>query len=719
MRADYLTYQRATKASLIGAATQGVMAVALLIYGLKAQDHAAITVVWFMGLGLMVWVALAIVYDQHRRERIENMEAENLGPAGASSVFEAGGGDFKVAAKRLASMYRVFLPVLSLVFGAALVAVGVWRYRAGHDLLEPLPFIEPSQRGWALGLGVAVAAVGFTFARYVSGMAKQTAWANLRAGAGQVVGAALFGLAMLIGHFIDAYGPDAVLRYSQVVFPAVMIVLGGEVFLNFVLDIYRPRKAGEVRRPAFDSRLLSFVAAPDRIAQSVSEAINYQFGYNVSSTWLYQLLARSVTLLVILAMGVAWMLSSAVVVQPHQRALVLRFGEYKREIGPGLHWKLPWPIESVEVPVSFVRNAKGEVVEAGRTVTGVRTVQLAKLPPGSGSTDPILWTTRHSTIEVYFIVQPSPVDMSQRTSGGGGGGGTDAAWLSDLALIAAELPMQYAVRDLHAFELLGDPKQRDEIITLAAKREALRLIKQYNVDQLLGPERVLIAPRLRANIQAALDRLNRQPDGSVLGSGVEVISVGLQGLHPGQEAAAYFEKVVQARQQAEARRDAALMDAHQMLVQAAGTRSGDGAEGEGSTVVDRLLAAMGERERVADDQSLNAADRAARLAATRAEIRDLLEQCGGNVASILAEARAARWVTHMGELAKLREYEGKLASFTANEGLFRAQAFFDAMRASLADARIIVTEDRLRLEGDVDMIEKDTGGRVFTEETEF
>jgi len=147
-----------------------------------------------------------------------------------------------------------------------------------------------------------------------------------------------------------------------------MVVLGFEVFLNFVLDVYRPRKAGELPRPALDSRILGFAAAPDRVAASISEAINYQFGYNVTSSWLYQLLARWVLALVVFGGLVLWLMSSFAVIQPHQSGIVLRFGNYQRTIGPGLHVKAPWPIDTVEVPVYVrIEGEKGKEVGPRRT----------------------------------------------------------------------------------------------------------------------------------------------------------------------------------------------------------------------------------------------------------------------------------------------------------------------------------------------------------------
>ena len=67
----------------------------------------------------------------------------------------------------------------------------------------------------------------------------------------------------------------------------------------------------EVPRPAMDSRLLSFVAAPDRLAQSIGDALNYQFGFNVTESWFYQLVSRWLASLALVGALVVWLMAQA------------------------------------------------------------------------------------------------------------------------------------------------------------------------------------------------------------------------------------------------------------------------------------------------------------------------------------------------------------------------------------------------------------------------
>jgi membrane protease subunit HflK len=46
---------------------------------------------------------------------------------------------------------------------------------------------------------------------------------------------------------------------------------------------------------------------------------------------------------------IGWLLSGFYTVDARQQALVLRFGAYQETTGAGLHWRLPYPLETVEV----------------------------------------------------------------------------------------------------------------------------------------------------------------------------------------------------------------------------------------------------------------------------------------------------------------------------------------------------------------------------------
>jgi regulator of protease activity HflC (stomatin/prohibitin superfamily) len=660
MKADYLTYRRGTSVSILGFSIQTVLALVLLIYSQYAQDPTAFTAALYAGIGLAVWVVLAVMFDLHRRERLEAMEIEAIGSGETGSAFSGGDEELRVAARRLASMQRFFLPSVSVVIAVGLIAAGWWRLEVGRRLLAAEDALDPRYPGWAISIGIGVAFVGFVFAGFVSGMAKQRVWGALRAGAAWIVGVALFGFAMAVSQFVlYAAREEVLLRYLPVVVSVVMIGLGVEIIISFVLNLYRPRRPGEDQRPAFDSRFLGFLAAPDKIAESIGEAVNYQFGVDVTGSWFYQLLSRWIVLLIGLGALTAWLMTALVVVEPDQRALLLTLGQPAEEVlEPGLHMKWPWPISTIEIPV-YEKSGSQEPIY---TATGVRVIQIGTSPPDSG-TGPILWTQQHATNEDYLIVQPPHGESREERESS-----APAA-----ALIAVEVPLQFSIGDVLAYERLGTPGMRDDLLRAVGRRVVTQYLAQLPLDDILGARRSELAVELRDRLEAEYGKLN-----GGAGAGIEILFVGVEGVHPPQEVAAKFESVVQSQQL----RAAAIEDAERVKIE----------------TLTRAAGSVPAAERVAGmldelDGLKEAGGAEKEVAALRLAIQRELVRSGGEMGKLLIEASAQRWTRHLDERGRAALYVGQVESYRAAPAVYRAKKYLEALSSAMADARVYIVPD--------------------------
>ncbi|MEX2218226.1 MAG: SPFH domain-containing protein [Phycisphaerales bacterium] len=697
MKADYLSYQHATHRSLLGLAIQIGLGLILLVYSVYARDHAAQTAAYFMLLGAPIWLTLALVFDQHRRERIEAVEAEAFAASdfAAASVFERQADDLRVAHKRLRSMHRFLVPAMSLLVAALLISVGIWRLRGGRAVWDT--FAATPHRGWAIALGLGAAFVGFLFARYMSGMAKQKAWENLRAGAAYAAGTALLGLALAVGHLVHALGPDIILRVLLVAFPVVLVALGAEFIIWFLLDLYRPRKPGEFPRPAFESRALGFLAAPDKIAESIGEAINYQFGYDVTDSWVYRLLARSVfRILIPVALIVLWGMTALAVVRPHERAMVLRFGKLDREIAPGLHLKWPWPIEWLEVPQYPVKGIDGRFTYGTPTATGLRTLDVGT--SGAHADKPILWTNEHAQ-EVYFIVQPGDASAEAPLGMVAPGAARPARSGIGVAVVAAEVPLHYTVEDVSLYEELAPPEMRDDLLRAVAQRAVMQRLSSMTAGEVLSVRRTQVQGELRRAVEQEFAALNPDPvTRRARGAGVKVLFVGVDGVHPPRETASMFEKVVEARHKYQTKLKRQEGEAVRTLTGAAGS-------------VELAHTITGELDKLEDMRKSRTTPDA--LKEQELRIVTLIQQAGGRAASLIQEASAERWTRHMAERTRLADYQGHQASYKAAPGVFRASMYLDAMRSALSESRVFITDGKTRLDLKFDFQDKDVASDII------
>lgn len=662
MQSDQLSYKRATVVSLIGLGIQSLLTLVLLLYSLIASDSAAMTGALYLLLGLPVWFALSLVFHQHRLAAIESTEEEMLRTSSAAqaSVFQEAGGDLRVAGRKLEWMHRYLLPAVSLLVGGALLVVGWMRYSTGVEIMRNPDAALPGLTGWAMTIGLCTAAIGFIFARFVAGMAKQEVWSNLRAGASWAVGAAVVGLLIAVAHGVSFAASDALLQRLPVIIPIIMGILGIEIFLNFVLSVYRPRKPGEYPRPAFDSRVLGFLAAPDRIAESISEAVNYQFGLDVSSTWFYQLFSRSLAFLLLVGGLVIWGLTAVAVVSPDEKAIVLRTGKLQRVLNSSVEPKLPWPFERVErYPAQHISE-----------------LQLGAPPHTHDHDDaPILWTEDHGVEEHFMLVKSSREGSSSSVA-------TD-----DFALVSAEIPLQYIVDDLETYIWLAadsddpnDPdKHRRELLQAVAVRVVTETLATKTIDAVLGADRDAINAELHDRIETRFAELNIDPEtGEPRGAGVNIVFVGIVGAHPpfGQQVGESFEYVVNADQ----RREATIEQARAQAIRTLASVAGD------VELARNIITELNALERLS---SSGASDE--QVTEQRLAIEDLIYEAGGEAAGLLLKARADRWVRHMDVRGRATRQTGRLAMYNAAPEVYLAGLYLDALREAVRPSRLYIT----------------------------
>jgi len=705
VRGDYQTYRRASLICVVGLIIQTFVALLLLIYSTYAGDHAARSASILFGSGVIVWAILLFVFDQHRRERIESMEAEQYASSGgvSASAFSDASDDMRVAARRLIFIQKWIVPASGLVFAIINILAGLSRLKSWSAYSSSETFTYNTNiLGATLAIGLAIGVVGFIFARFVSGMGKVPIWASLRAGAAQSVAISMVGVLLAVAAFMElSLGQMGLKSLTPVIVPIGMIVLGSEVILNLILDIYRPRKPGEDPRPAFDSRLLGLLAAPDRIAANIGEAVNYQFGVDVTGTWFYQLLSKLVLWLVGMGVLIAWLMTTLVVVEPHERGLILTNGRVsaplmsfgdrgESDIGPGLHVKLPWPFATYETPKSLTRSA-GKQTEI-RTTTGVRVLELASNKPDEGKDDPIIWTESHASREKLNIVQPSRGTDDEDFAAGG-----NQYSQANLSLIAIEVPMHFVVRDVKLFDQFAGPGQREDLLQIIGRRVVTQFLGEWSIDQILRHNQTTMLKDLRVRLDEAFASLNEGQ-----GPGIEILFVGLQGAHPPLKVAPSFERVIAARQNRESMIEEASRVEIQTLTEIAG--SVELAE----QIVDQLHELDIQRRENAD-QSL--------VAQTELDVQRLLETAGGEAGEKLLNAGAQRWTRHMSERGQAVLLEGQLQAYTASPMLYRSQNYFDALLDAIYDARVYLTPaDLSSLHIRMDLMDQEAGTDVFDPE---
>jgi membrane protease subunit HflK len=489
---------------------------------------------WLILSVAFIWFVLCLQFYQRSLAEQEKLDAiQSVRDEGTSKIFQAKSEQatlFAAAQNRLVVFEKWFIPIFSALIAAYQTGIGLYLLKASRAVIENEPK-QPLLCGICM---TAIAFISFLISRYATGMSGQPEWKPLRAGGSSLLGVAVlcFALAVILAlaHLFNFLAPINIIAK---VIPVLLIVLGVETALNLILDIYRPRLKGRYSRSAFDSRLLGVINEPGGILRSAADAIDYQFGFKVSQTWFYKLLEQAIVPLVLFGVITLYLFSCVVVVEPEEQAIIEHFGNPLegtgniRLVGPGLAFKWPWPID-----IAYKYPTK--------RITEISIGFVPKIDPKTGEVErkPLLWGEQHYEKEYHLLV-------ASKQSGTGPLVGT-----VPVSLVIAAVPVQYRIKDLYSF--IYNHNEPEKLLESICYRELTKFAASAKIetdDQSNSESSLLGAGRAEAG-RALTKRIQQAADGQ--GLGVEIMFVGLQGIHPPPEVAADYQKVIGALQKKQA-----------------------------------------------------------------------------------------------------------------------------------------------------------------------
>ncbi|MBP7936402.1 MAG: hypothetical protein KA354_17315 [Phycisphaerae bacterium] len=626
---------RARSVALIGMIFQIVLAAFYTILAVWSQSQAMWALTLLTSLGIVIWLTLLLVYHQRVAVQEEALETDQLRRQQASgqvgeAIFDVTSEEMLLARRRLRWMYRWLVPAAALVIIVALVGAGLLGWSWG--LFKPISATtwkdvqHSNVLMWFLG---GAAFLSFLLSRYAVGMAKYLEWQMLRAGASYLMGVTLasVALAATLGaiHFVQNPYPEHVLAYAL---RFLMLVLAAEFALNLLLDFYRPRSPDEVPRPSFDSRLLGLFTEPGGIARSIADAINYQFGFEVSSTWFYKLLERSAVPLAGFAVLSLVLASSLVFVSADEVVVVERFGRrLPGDLEPGLHFKLPWPVDrAYSVGIHGVHEL----------IVGVKQQEDPNVQDNL-----ILWTNQHAQEAHLKVLVATPKLAGFMTAPGGdadrkpaspdasaneSSAMSEASEAVSVSMLRVAMTIQYEIKE--AYQWITTYRDPEAALKALAHREITHYFANVDVIGVLGTQRGPIEKALWESMQKTADESNL---------GIRIVFLGLQGVHPPEDTAATFQEVIGAEQKKNATIRTAWADYNKRLSQVAG----DVGRAE------QLAKAIEKMNRLDSDPDATPADR--ETAQDQVQLLFFgsepkrIRPVGGSAQSRIAQARSERW----------------------------------------------------------------------------
>ncbi|MBL7225190.1 MAG: FtsH protease activity modulator HflK [Desulfobacteraceae bacterium] len=184
-----------------------------------------------------------------------------------------------------------------------------------------------------------------------------------------------------------------------------------------------------------------------------------------------------------------WLLSGIYVVQSDEQGVVRRFGRVVREaISPGIHYRLPWPIENIDKPRT-------------RKIRGVSIGYLEqKGKKGEGPDSAII----------------------QRLTG-------------NINIIELRIMLQYLIKD--APNYLFSAEKPDDLVKAAAEAAITQIVGGMSVDEVLTIGKLKIHNQMQKIVQEILD---------TYGCGIKILTADLQEIQPPKVVIKSFKDVINA-----------------------------------------------------------------------------------------------------------------------------------------------------------------------------
>ncbi|MFA7485535.1 MAG: SPFH domain-containing protein, partial [Phycisphaerae bacterium] len=355
-----------------------------------------------------------------------------------------------------------------------------------------------------------------------------------------------------------------------------------------------------------------------------------------------------------------YLLSCIVIVEPDEQAVIERFGNpivskgKIRALEPGLAFKFPWPIDIVyKYPTSEIR----EIYIGYQPNIDPKT----NLPIRERE---LLWGKEHYQKELSLLV------ASQRS-------GEDVLeGAVPVSLIVANVPVQYRVKDLYSF--LYKHNHPEKLLEAICYREVARFAASAKIeaDTQQDMERSILGAG-RAEAQRILtERIQTVADEQ--GLGIEVIFVGLQGIHPPPEVAADYQRVIGAVQN----KHAAVLAAH----------------AERNYTLSNLAGSVSAAERLYE-LALKYQNALQRTEGDADEIGVLLDEAfmraSGDIFKILSQAKGYAFEKAVAAKSSGERFADQLKPYRAAPEIYKRNLRLEVLEQSLVNARkYVVVSDQ-------------------------
>lgn len=327
---------------------------------------------------------------------------------------------------------------------------------------------------------------------------------------------ALLGLALRFG--LNWLG----LPFSGLVEHGVAIILAMvaiEFCLRSAVYVFAPLAPIEIRKCHTDSVIAGLIRPRLPDLGALNASVRRQFGIDLARSWALGYVRRASLPLVFGMAVLSWLLTGVTALGTNQRAVYEAFGQPQSVLGPGLHVHWPWPFGVLRrVDFGTVRSVPIEFVAPGTHVSSAEEMSAADIESPAPASDDRLWGSGHSDDEVTYLVAAS--DSGRQSFG----------------VIDVDMAVIYRIglSDAAAEDSIYNITSPDDMIQSIATQMLSRYLAQRTITEVLGQNRDSFVQKFQKDLQSRLAQLS---------TGIEIMGVVVEAVHPPARAATSYQGV--------------------------------------------------------------------------------------------------------------------------------------------------------------------------------
>lgn len=295
----------------------------------------------------------------------------------------------------------------------------------------------------------------------------------------------------------------------------VLLAIYAELTLRVLATWFLPPPSSVAARATIGSFLAGLLRGRSLSPAGMARVVRSQFGMDFSRSWALHFMRSAASPVALLMLAFCWLLTGVTRIDLNQRGSYERLGRAATILKPGLHLVLPWPFGVVRhVEFGMMHSALISYSDQGAAPEAPdHSTAEGDAPPSASQ----LWDREQPSDVSYIIASGEEDRQSFQTVSAG-----------------ARVLYRVGLDDGDARAALYREADPDALVHSLAGRLLAQFFAARTLPSVLGENQAVIAADVRSRLRQALDQL---------GTGIDVVAVTIEAIHPAAGAASAYRNV--------------------------------------------------------------------------------------------------------------------------------------------------------------------------------